>query len=297
MRKYYIFVLTVFLLTGCANKSRSLSADNSYITESDNSGYVTESDNSGYVARSAGNGYITRAYDSSKATTSPTHKAYSINGKRYYPKKSVPVGWKQRGIASWYGPDFHGRYTSSGELYDMNAYTAAHKTLPMGTIVKITNLENNKSVAVRVNDRGPFVKGRIIDLSYIAGKKIGLDKSGVAPAMLEVIGFEDKNYVNRYNTQTDKKNKLNKSEVTLELFETINSNNKNYVDRYAIQVGSFLRAKGAILTADKYKKLGYNPKILKKGDFYKVVIGKFTSYDEAKRFKLENNLNGFVVGE
>ena len=78
----------------------------------------------------------------------------------------------EEGIASWYGPKFHGRRTASGEVFDMHRLTAAHPWLPFGTIVKVTNLENGLSVVVRINDRGPFVKGRIIDLSYAAAKKI-----------------------------------------------------------------------------------------------------------------------------
>ncbi len=78
----------------------------------------------------------------------------------------------EEGVASWYGPKFHGRRTASGEVFDMHRLTAAHPWLPFGTIVKVTNLENGLSVVVRINDRGPFVKGRIIDLSYAAAKKI-----------------------------------------------------------------------------------------------------------------------------
>ena len=114
--------------------------------------------------------YVTEVYETPGATT-PTQKTYSVNGNVYYPKKTVPIGWSEEGIASWYGPNFHGKYTSNGEIYNMYALTAAHKTLPMNTIVKVTNLNNGKSVIVRINDRGPFVKGRIIDLSYTAGKK------------------------------------------------------------------------------------------------------------------------------
>ncbi len=96
----------------------------------------------------------------------------------------------QVGYASWYGPKFHGRKTASGEIYDMHALTAAHKSLPFGTLVRVVNLENGKSVVVRINDRGPYVKGRIIDLSYAAAKRIGLDKTGVAKVRLEIIGYE-----------------------------------------------------------------------------------------------------------
>ena len=193
----------------------------------------------------------------------PTQKPYVVNGKMYIPHKSVPIGWAQRGIASWYGPNFHGKYTSNGEIYNMFAYTAAHKTLPMNTIVKVTNLNNGKSVIVRINDRGPFVKGRIIDLSYAAGKKIGLDITGTAPVIIKVIGFKG----------------------------------KNYVSGYKIQIGAFLNKNGAEKTAKKYKNFGYNTEIIKIGNFYKVYITGFKTYQEAKEFALTHSLAGFIVGE
>ena len=97
-------------------------------------------------------------------------------------------GAAQRGQASWYGRPFHGRRTASGEIYNMYDFTAAHKTLPFGTRVRVTRRDTGASVVVRINDRGPFVRNRIIDLSYAAAKKIGLDVDGVAPVRLKVLG-------------------------------------------------------------------------------------------------------------
>lgn len=91
------------------------------------------------------------------------------------------------GIASWYGKKFHGRKTSNGEIYNMYDMTAAHKKLPFDTIVKVTNLKNGKSVKVRINDRGPYKKGRIIDLSYKAAQQIGMVKDGVTKVKIEII--------------------------------------------------------------------------------------------------------------
>jgi rare lipoprotein A len=97
----------------------------------------------------------------------------------------------ETGVASWYGDEFHGRPTSSREVYDMNDLTAAHRTLPFGTYVMVTNLENDRSVVVRVNDRGPFVKGRIIDLSYAAARVLGLVGPGTARVRVDVLrGFK-----------------------------------------------------------------------------------------------------------
>ncbi|HEC78589.1 MAG TPA: septal ring lytic transglycosylase RlpA family protein [candidate division WOR-3 bacterium] len=97
------------------------------------------------------------------------------------------TGYVQYGLASYYGDEFHGRKTASGETFNKWAYTCAHKKLPFGTRVKVTNLKNKKTVIVRVNDRGPFVKGRIIDLSYAAAKKIDLVKYGVVKVKIEVV--------------------------------------------------------------------------------------------------------------
>lgn len=104
-------------------------------------------------------------------------KSYVVFGKRYYTLESSK-GFVERGIASWYGKKFHGRRTSSGETYDMYGMTAAHKSLPLPTYVRVTNLENQRSIVLRVNDRGPFVKNRIIDLSYTAAKALGIVRKG-----------------------------------------------------------------------------------------------------------------------
>ncbi len=113
-------------------------------------------------------------------------KPYTVNGKTYYPLPDAR-GYEEVCYASWYGPGFHRKITASGEPYNMYAYTAAHKLLPLGTYVLVTNLENGKQVVVRINDRGPFVKNRCIDLSYAAAKKIGLIKKGVAKVKLQAV--------------------------------------------------------------------------------------------------------------
>lgn len=97
-------------------------------------------------------------------------------------------GAAEVGIASWYGQDFHGRPTSSREIYDMHDMTAAHRILPFGTHVMVTNLDNDRSAVVRINDRGPFIKGRVIDLSYAAARVLGMVGPGTARVRLEVLG-------------------------------------------------------------------------------------------------------------
>jgi rare lipoprotein A len=115
-------------------------------------------------------------------------QAYQIEGEWYYPLKEAN-GYVQRGKASWYGGKFHGRRTANGEIYDMHQPTAAHRTLPLPTLVQVTNLENGRTTRVRVNDRGPFVDTheRIIDLSFAAAQRLGMDKQGVAPVEVRAI--------------------------------------------------------------------------------------------------------------
>ena len=114
---------------------------------------------------------------------------YEVFGKRYTVMDSSS-GYKERGVASWYGQKFHGRLTSNREPYDMYAMTAAHKTLPLPTYVRVRNLSNNKSIVVRVNDRGPFAHNRIIDLSYSAALKLDMVKSGTSLVEVEAISFD-----------------------------------------------------------------------------------------------------------
>jgi len=114
-------------------------------------------------------------------------KPYKVLGKWYQPLPDA-VGFRQRGLASWYGRKFHGRKTSNGETYNMYAISAAHKTLPLGTYVRVKNLNNQRRLDVRINDRGPFVRGRIIDLSYKAAKVLGVAGPGTAPVEIVALG-------------------------------------------------------------------------------------------------------------
>ena len=116
--------------------------------------------------------------------------SYEVAGKRYYVLDSSD-GFRERGIASWYGRDFHGRTTSSGEIYDMYLMTAAHKSLPLPTWVEVTNLSNDKRVIVKVNDRGPFIDGRIIDLSQRAADELDMIVAGTARVQVRALGAPD----------------------------------------------------------------------------------------------------------
>ncbi len=218
---------------------------------------------------------------SSEAMHRATLRPYTINGKRYYPTV-VSVGWRQEGIASWYGPDFHGGTTSNGERYNMYAMTAAHKTLPMNTMVRVTNKRNGRSVVVRINDRGPFVSGRIIDLSYTAGRKIGIDKTGTAPVTLQVLGFDS-----LIASAAAKKGGKVRENVVLSGF--------------AVQVGSFRRIEGARIYKERYDNFEgrYRTEIkrftLDGAPIYRVWLKGFKSEDEARDFIKAWNIPGAFI--
>ena len=114
-------------------------------------------------------------------------KPYQVKGKTYYPLLTSK-GYEERGVACWYGPSFNGRRTSSGEIFDMYGISAAHKILPMETDVEVTNLENGKSIVLKINDRGPFVAGRVLDLSYGAAKSLAVLDKGLARVLIRTCG-------------------------------------------------------------------------------------------------------------
>jgi len=220
----------------------------------------------------------------SAARHKSTMRSYRVLGKRYHPTY-VEVGQEMKGISSWYGPNFHGKQTSNGELYDMHARTAAHKTWPMDTMVRVNNLQNGKSTIVRINDRGPFVRGRIIDCSYTAGKEIGLDKMGIAKVTIEVLGFAGK-IESPERIARDKK---------------AHTPTRMVLSNFGIQVGAFRRYAGAETTKRNYtgRYSRYNP-IIKRFSvdgtpLYRVWLMGFGSEDEARDFKMSHNLAGAFI--
>jgi rare lipoprotein A len=220
-----------------------------------------------------------------KIYTHPTMRPYVIRGIKYYPTV-VSVGDSFKGNASWYGPDFHGKLTSNGEIYDMYKMTAAHKTLPMNTIVKVTNRKNGLSTVVRINDRGPFIATRIIDLSNTAAKKIKMLGEGTAPVTLEILGFQP---VNKKIIPTKKQlTKLPKTK---------------FMGGYALQIASFLRIQGALSTQSKYDNTNGYRTIIKDLEIngrqvFKVWLKGFKSEKEARDYKaLGNFKNAFIVRE
>jgi len=199
---------------------------------------------------------------------------YVDRGIKYYPRY-VSKGHVKYGKASWYGKQFHRRLTASGERYNMYSMTAAHRTYALNTILRVTNLENHKSVRVRVNDRGPFYRSRDIDLSYGAAKKIGLTKKGVGRVKIEVLSSG-----NKRRAKTHKKTRKPK-----------------YEKIYKVQIASFFDKKDAYIYRKKHKLK--NAKIVKKyiarkkRTAYKVIVQ--CNEWEAKKILKSKKFNGAYV--
>ena len=173
------------------------------------------------------------------------------------------------GMASWYGSEFHGRPTASGEIYNMNDMTAAHNSLPLGSRVMVTNLENGKSIEVTINDRGPFVPGRIIDLSYASAKVLDLDGKGIGTVKIEPIDIKStKNIVNLYTIQVGSFIKKGNAEnLKNELDNRYNNVHISEFDMsgeifYRVRVGSYDSSKKAYKIAEKIAQDGYNVLII-----------------------------------
>jgi rare lipoprotein A len=168
----------------------------------------------------------------------------------------------QQGVASWYGADFHGKQTSSGEVYDMYQLTCAHNTLPLGTMVMVTNLENGRSVELKVNDRGPFVKGRIIDLSYAAARMLDMTEKGTAMVKVEVFGPVIEQ-VQRFTLQVgsfvDETNAQRLAEQLRKSFENVQvSTMETLTQKYhRVRVGQFDTKESALVMAEKLSQMGF----------------------------------------
>jgi rare lipoprotein A len=180
----------------------------------------------------------------------------------------APAGYSEQGNASWYGAPFNGRRASNGEIYDMYKFTAAHRTLPFDTMVRVTNLNNGKSTTVRITDRGPFVENRIIDLSLAAAREIELVGPGVAPVRVEVLGNVDP-----------------------------------AAGFFTVQVGAFRDRGNAERLRDRLNP-SYSPIFIQQydapdGTFYRVRVGKISGEDTARQFgeqlRLREGFTPFVT--
>lgn len=193
------------------------------------------------------------------------------------PKKPTTVEYipekGKRGIASWYGPEFHGRPTASGEIFNMYEYTCAHREYPFGTKLRVINLQNHKEVVCTVNDKGPFVSGRDLDLSYASAKKIDLICQGTTEVLIEPIG-RDITYVRyvKYNP----------------IYGPV-----------TIQVGAFKEIENALRLKQalslRYKNVYINKIKIKDETFYRVRVGRFTNYTDAYNIAKSMGQEGYKV--
>jgi rare lipoprotein A len=173
----------------------------------------------------------------------------------------VDEGWTEKGIASWYGEPYHGRRTASGEIFDMHQMTAAHRTLAFGTKVKVNRRDTGADVVVRINDRGPFIEGRIIDLSFAAAKKIGLDVDGVAPVKIKVVGH-----------------------AAVPAAEPTSSASEVGEDCFWVQVGAFSDRGNAARAERNLERAGHTAVMLEGLDgLWRVRLGPFDSEQKAER--------------
>lgn len=260
-----------------------------------------------------------KSINNSEAMHRATMRPYNVFGIRYYPFVAN-VGDQFDGIASWYGPDFHAKKTSNGEIYNMYAMTAAHKTLPMNTVVRVDNLDNGRSTIVRINDRGPFVAGRIIDLTNKAAHEIDMVRKGTARVKVTVLGYngliDDKNAPSV--NSIEQKPEVEKIEVieddvvatnintnigmvsapiTTSKSSSKESSKSSSGGKFSIQVGAFSLQAGALKTVDEYKAKFPSKKIeyVENGGIYRVYIRGFSSYDDGQNFKAKNSLTNAIV--
>ncbi|MDB2387477.1 septal ring lytic transglycosylase RlpA family protein, partial [Shewanella sp.] len=194
-------------------------------------------------------------------------KNYTVRGKNYQVMSSAK-GYKAKGIASWYGAKFHGHLTSNGETYDMYSMSGAHKSLPLPSYVKVTNLNNHKTVIIRVNDRGPFHQDRLIDLSYAAAHRLDMLKTGTADVQLEVIHIANPESIALAQMKETKQHfiqvvasssqsRLTQLATQLEKKYGVKSRLQESNNLYRLQLGPFKQAKQANTLTDTLKNQGY----------------------------------------
>ncbi|MFV0819656.1 septal ring lytic transglycosylase RlpA family protein [Legionella micdadei] len=246
MRFFYILFF-FSLLIGCAQQQYTNSSTKKFVSKPNTYKTTPHGAKKTYMTTQkdgAPTGPIPRFFKEIKPKKEPFSRygnpdSYAIAGRTYKVMQN-PGGYKMRGIASWYGTKFHSKRTSSGDMYDMYAMTAAHKTLPLPTYVRVRNLSNGREAIVKVNDRGPFHSDRVIDLSYAAAAKLGIFPKGTAPVEIEALSTG--NHAARYYIQAGAFNsqqlanllkkklaKLTPSPVTIE----------KYRQRYIVKVGPF----------------------------------------------------------
>mgnify|MGYP006103352727 CR=1 FL=1 len=258
-------IVYIFFLIGC----QSILPERQNESKGNSGGYYLDDGPHKNVPKDLNK--IANAIPKKEALSRTANRPYLVFKQKYTPMTKLET-YSETGYASWYGKKYHGNKTSIGEVYDMYQMTGAHKTLPLPCFVKVTNLINQKSVIIRVNDRGPFLKNRVIDLSYAAAHRLEIIEKGSELVEVEVI------------------------------IPSANSAPYNSLNAFYIQAGAFSEQGNAVkllnrITKNRTEKK--SNKIIKKGSLYSVMIGPYTSRnkaDEISKFLSEEfDLNTFII--
>jgi len=205
-------------------------------------------------------------------TVAGNKNPYTVFGKTYHLLPSAEK-YRQVGIASWYGTKFHGNPTSNGEIYDMYAMTGAHKTLPIPSYVRVTNLENNRSIVIRINDRGPFHRDRIIDLSYVGALKLGFADQGTARVEVQALRPETKPNGQLVDLETQIQPQPEARRKIVDLPELPRGG-------VFLQIGAFIERSGAEILKEKIQPLtSLSIEVLQHKNLFKVKIGPIRNSD------------------
>lgn len=203
-----------------------------------------------------------------ESSTTTSTKSERRDSRLPPPSSRLPSGVHEEGLASWYGVPYHGRRAANGEVYDMHKMTAAHRTLPFDTIVRVTNMKNGRTAEVRINDRGPFVNGRVIDLSFAAAEAIDMVGAGIAPVRLELL-----------------------------------KGSHPLASAFTVQIGAFAQRENAVRYTreleERYQPVYLHPEDTERGRLYRVRVGRVGSEAEARelaeRLRREENVTPFIV--
>ena len=294
-RVYFLGFLLLSLLTGCAS-GPSFKNDSVPAPSKKGGGYYLDDGPGDHPPENIDE--IPNATPKVEPFHGRANQPYIALDNKYVPMTSF-YPYKERGVASWYGKRYHGKKTSIGEVYDMYSMTGAHTTLPIPCYVRVTNTENNKSVIVRINDRGPFKKDRVIDLSFAAAYKLRLSDKGSGPVEVELI--DPRQFSALKKTPDVLNEKIQEKDVAtaqVKLAEETISTEPLY-----IQAGAFKNEKNADLLLKQLSDMGLeNSPSFKKQfseDLFHVVIGPFNSKDEANNIanliKSKIKISIFVV--
>ena len=234
--------------------------------------------------------YSQRSIFSAKGSSYKIGKPYKIRGQWYYPAEDY--GYSEVGTASWYGEDFHAKYTANGEVYNMHTLTAAHRTLPLPSIVRVTNLENGRSLVLRVNDRGPFAKNRIIDISKRGAQLLGFQNKGTAKVRVEIMAEESKDLKQAILNKTETKLAQQLPEDNAGAVRSYTSQ-QSLKGKYFVQAGSFSSREVADdLTArlTRFGNISTMPADVNGNRYYRVRMGPYTfeAYARKALAQIEN---------